>query len=114
MGIFQIEHCAQLLDWALKNVGKEGPLYFDCGIIDHNHFLSQKIYDKLHETGTTDTFQIGKEGDIIEMDDILSTFRAVSNHKLLGKVQECGDRTYFHEGFRVRKDGKTIEMLWGS
>jgi len=51
---------------------------------------------------------------MIEMDDILSTFRAVSNHKLLGKVQECGDRTYFHEGFRVRKDGKTIEMLWGS
>ena len=114
-GTLEIKHYAQLLDWALKNVGKqEGPLFFDCGIIDHNHFLSQKLYDELQETETNDTFQIGEEGKIIELDDILSTFRAVSNHKLLQKVQKCNHRTYDHEGFRVSKDGKTIEMLWGS
>ena len=113
-GTLEIKHYAQLLDWAMKNVGKEGPLWFDCGIIGHNHFISQKLYDKLNETETNDMFQIGKEGEIVELDDILSTFRAVSKHKLLRKVYECGGRTYDHEGFKVSKDGKTIEMVWGS
>mmetsp|Transcript_20255 Transcript_20255/g.31657 ORF Transcript_20255/g.31657 Transcript_20255/m.31657 type:complete len:115 (+) Transcript_20255:102-446(+) len=114
MGIYEIEHYAQFLDWAMKTVGKEGPCYFDCGIIDHNHFISQELYDKLHETGTNDIFQIGKAGQKIELEDILSTFRAVSKHKLLCEVQNCGGRSYYHEGLRVSKDGKTIEMSWGS
>lgn len=114
MGILEIKYYAQLLEWAMKNVGKEGPFYIDCGIIDHNLFISQELYDKLHETGTNDTFQIGKAGQKLELEDILSTFRAVSKHKLLCEVQECGNRSYFHEGFRVSKDGKTIEMRWGS
>lgn len=114
MGILQIKHYAQLLDWAMKNVGKDGPCYIDCGIIDHNPFISQQLYDKLHETETNDTFQIGTVGQKIELEDILSTFLAVSKHKLLCQVQECGGRTYYHEGFRVSRDGKTIEMRWGS
>ncbi len=114
MGIHEIENYAQLLEWAMERVGKEGPCYIDCGIIDHSHFISQKLYDKLHETGTNDTFQIGKAGQKLELEDILSTFRAVSKHKLLCRVQESGGRTYEHGGFRVSKDGKTIEMMWNS
>ena len=79
MGVLEVQHYAQLLDWALKNVGKEGPLYFNCGVIRHNHFRSTEIQHRLEETGTTDIFRIGEKGKVIELDDMLATFRAVSN-----------------------------------
>ena len=110
----EIKQSAQLLVWAMKSVGKEGPIWFDCGVIAHNHFINDELYDVLKKSGTSDTFQIGKEGEIIELDDILTTLSEVSEHELLRKVRYDGCRSYFHEGFRVSEDGKTITMIWGS
>ena len=114
MGVLEVEHYADLLDWAMKNVGKEGPLYFDCGVIRHNHFRSVEVDHQLTETGTTDMFRIGQKGKVIELEDILATFSAVSNNELLREVTNSGGRTYDHEGFRVSSDGKTLKMVWGS
>ena len=114
MGVLEVRHYAELLDWAMKNVGKEGPLYFDCGVIRHNHFRSVEVEHQLEDTGTTDMFRIGQKGKVIELEDILTTFRAVSNNELLREVMYCGGRTYDHEGFRVSSDGKTLKMVWGS
>lgn len=112
--VCEVETYAQLLDWAVKSIGKEGPLYFDCGVIYHNHFTNDEIQNDLEETGLTDVFPIGKKGEAVTMNDILDTFRIAANNDLLGKVRCCGDRSYDHEGFRVSQDGKTIIMQWGS
>ena len=110
----EIKQSAQLLVWAMENVGKEGPIWFDCGVIAHNDFINDELYDVLKKSGTSDTFQIGKEGEIIELDDILCTLRAVSKHKVIKEWRYDWNRSYYHEGYKVSKDGKTIKMIWGS
>ena len=105
--VCEIQDSAKLLEWAMKSAGKEGPLWFDCGVLAHS-WCDDPYY------GTSDTFQIGKEGEIIELDDILSTLRAVGNNKVLDEVRYDFRRSYYLSGYRVSKDGKTIKMLWSS
>ena len=107
MVVSEIEHSAKLLEWAMKSAGKEGPLWFDCGVIYHNGIISKEF------EGTSDIFQIGKEGEIIELDDILSTLREAANHEVINEWYG-GSRTFYHSGYRVSRDGKTIKMIWSS
>ena len=106
--VHELYHGAQLIEWAMKSVGKEGPLWLDCGVLAHSYC------DEDLEDGTSDTFQIGKKGEIIELDDILCTLRAVSKHKVIKEWRYDWNRSYYHEGYKVSKDGKTIKMIWGS
>ncbi|KAL7539698.1 hypothetical protein ACHAXR_009506 [Thalassiosira sp. AJA248-18] len=112
--VYEVKHLLECLELFQDMVGKEGPCYFDCGVIAHNHFLGKELWDELNEAGVTDKFPIGKKGQAVTMGDILDTLQQVCSNERLDKVQYSGGRSYFHEGYRVSEDGKTVIMIWGS
>jgi len=89
-------------------VGKEGPYYFNCNVVGHGGW-SEKMEDGVDY----DTYQIGEVGEPVTMDQILTTLKAVARNKLLDDAYMCG-RSFFHEGYYVSSDGKTLNMQWGS
>lgn len=85
-------------------IGKEGPFYFDCGIVKHANYGS---------SGEEDIFTIGGKGKLVTMTDIIETLRRVCNDDNLEEWRWC-DRSFFHEGYKLSRDGRTVRMLWGS
>lgn len=109
--VYEVKHLIQSLELFQNMVGKEGPCYFDCGVVAHNFFVD---HQELNDAGVTDIFVIGKKGEAVTMRDILDTLRRVCSDERLSEVQYSGGRSYFHEGYRVSEDGKTVKMVWGS
>ena len=112
-------------------VGKEGPYYFKHGIVtasnkdinlDEMRLAQKSPLDvtpgtpgsvKVNVIGDLLHVPIGRVGEDITMEDIISSFYKVSTHVELEKFRKSG-RSYFHEGFRVSEDGKSLIMKWGS
>ena len=65
-------------------IGKEGPCYFDCGVIAHNIFADRQ---ELNDAGVKDIFPIGKKGEPVTMKDILDTLRIVGKDQRLSEVR---------------------------
>lgn len=96
MGVPEVGHLMEALEFFEGIVGKEGPFFFDCGVVAH-----------------ASTFTIGVNGKLVTMSDIMETLRRVRDNETLEKYRFSG-RGFFHEGFRLSKDGRTVRMLWGS
>ncbi|EJK47432.1 hypothetical protein THAOC_33848 [Thalassiosira oceanica] len=89
-------------------IGKPGPYFFDCQVIAHNHFCGNA------GQGASDVFQIGEAGRDVEPEDIFAALRAAAQDEVLTDVRSNYGRSYYHEGFRLSSDGKTVRMIWGS
>ncbi|KAL7537261.1 hypothetical protein ACHAWF_005707 [Thalassiosira exigua] len=111
---YEARHLAQALCASKAMIGKEGPCYFDCGVIAHNCFLPYEMEETLDRAGVTDRFVIGKKSHPVTMEDIIDALDAASKNELLHKVQFDYGRSYYHEGYCMSKDGKTLRMKWGS
>lgn len=112
-------------------LGKEGPCYLEHGIVAASNkdasFDAKRLSlgSPVVIPGTVGSVNvdvtggdllripIGENGKKVTMDDVVAAFDKVSTHKELVKFRKSG-RSYFHEGFKVSQDGKTITMLWGS
>lgn len=125
-----IEYSIDLLTWVKKAVGKKGPCYFEHGIVTHSNgdcnldklrvTMASRVVDpgtvgsvKVKAVGELMKVQIGKNGKKVKMSDIIAVFNEVSKNTELDKFRHSG-RSYFHEGFRVSGNGKTLSMMWGS
>ena len=64
-------------------------------------------------SGEMSIMPIGQQGRKVTLDDIIDTFRKVSTHERLEKFRHSG-RSWFLEGFKVIKGGKTLSVTWGS
>ena len=97
MGASEIKRLVKVLEFFEGMVGKEGPFFFDCGVARTKQ----------------DVFTIGEKGKLVTMSDIMETLRRVRDDKTLGECYWCG-RSYYHEGYSLSTDGRTIVMGWGS
>lgn len=61
-----------------------------------------------------DKYEIVGAGVPLTMDAVVTTLKAVASNKLLYEARHFSDRSFYHEGYRVSKDGRTLSMLWGS
>ena len=107
----EVDHLLQALEFFHSIVGKEGPFYFDCQIIAHNYGIP---LTKLGMPGAHDRFRIGQKGEAVTMEDVLISIRRLCKDKRLDKIRWDYGRSYYHEGYRVSEDGKTLRMAWGS
>lgn len=123
-----IKYCIELLYCVNFMVGKNGPYYFEHGIVDasnkdvaldelriaENSAIIEPGtigYSRVNVTGELLRVRIGESGRRIGMDDIISAFRYVSTHEEIEKFRKNG-RAYIHEGFKGR--GESCVMVWGS
>lgn len=104
MGVDEVYFLVKALKLFEGMVGKEGPFFFDCQVVLHAWGDSP---------GEKDVFTIGEKGKLVTMTDIIETLDRVSNDETLGEWRYCG-RSYFHEGYHLSKDGRTVTMCWGS
>lgn len=125
-----IEYTIDLLSAARGMVGKKGHCYFEHGIVtSHNRDVK---FDKKREamgsipviveapfdgevtvTGDLLRIPIGRAGKKVTMEHVISAFHEVSMHAQLVKFRKSG-RAYYHEGFVVLRNGRTMLMTWGS
>jgi hypothetical protein len=103
MGVPEVGSLVKALEFFGGMVGKEGPFFFDCGVVAH----------AWGDRPEQDVFTIGEKGHLVTMSDIIETLRRVRDNQTLEEWYDCG-RSYYHEGFRLSKDGRTVRMLWGS
>ena len=122
-----IRYSIELLFGVKKMLGKKGPCYFEHGIVTNSN--RDATLDGQREapivvpgtigsvqanaTGELKRVQIVKDGDRVTMNDIVAAFYFVSTHGELEKFRKSG-RGYFHEGFNVSGNKKTLSMRWGS
>lgn len=102
MTLLEVGHLIEALQLFEGMVGKEGPCYFDCGVVNHC-FASDEA----------DIFPIGRKGKLVTMSDIMETLRQVRDDETISEWYYSG-RSFFHEGYRLSGDGKTVTMIWGS
>ena len=108
MGVLELRDLLKALEYFTGMVGKPGPCFFDCQVIAHNHFCPRNA-----SQGASDVFQIGEAGRDVELNDIFAALRAAAQDEVLEEVR-YGSRSYFHEGYHLSSDGKTVYMRWGS
>ena len=126
-----VEYGIELLKAAKNMRGKEGPCYFEHGIVAHSNteasldfiraFMGDSNIDlstvnsnKVDVKGELLKMPIGEKGKKVTLEDIASAFYKVSTHPELEKFRHSG-RSYFLEGFLLRGNGKkTLTMIWGS
>ena len=109
MGVLELRDLLKALEYFTGMVGKPGPCFFDCQVIAHNHFCPRNA-----SQGASDVFQIGEAGRDVELNDIFAALRAAAQDEVLYDVWSNYGRSYYHEGYRLSSDGKTVYMIWGS
>lgn len=104
--VCEVSYLAEALKFFSGVVGKEGPYYFNCNVLYHVGYHRE-------EERVDDTYQIGEAGNPVTMDQIITALKAIANNELLDEARWCG-RRFYHEGYYVSEDGKTLNMQWGS
>jgi hypothetical protein len=96
-----------LLKFANEIVGKEGPIYLNTGIIEHNFANPTK----------RDVIKIGEKDKIIDLNDIIQALENIQNNMDFQKAFDSG-RSYFFEGYNknnnVSKKDYDYSFYWGS
>jgi hypothetical protein len=103
MVVLEVRNLVEALEFFEGIVGKEGPFFFDCSVVRHAWGACRE----------QDFFTIGEKGKLVTMSDIMETLRRARDDETLEEYR-WSDRGFFHEGFRLSKDGRTVRMLWGS
>ena len=103
MGVPEVGSLMKALKLFEGMIGKEGPFFFDCGVIRH----------AWGDSPERDVFTIGVNGKLVTMADIIETLRRVSNNDEVEEWYNCG-RSYYHGGYQMSRDGRTVKMIWGS
>ena len=103
MGVPEVGHLVEALELFEGIVGKEGPFFFDCWVVKHASGASPE----------QDVSTIGEKGKLVTMSDIMEVLRRVRDNETLEEEYFSG-RSFYHEGFRLSRDGRTVRMLWGS
>mmetsp|Transcript_11952 Transcript_11952/g.28047 ORF Transcript_11952/g.28047 Transcript_11952/m.28047 type:complete len:104 (+) Transcript_11952:69-380(+) len=102
--VYEVQYLLTALEHFQGMIGKPGPCFFDCQVVAHGGYPEQRA---------SDIFQIGEAGRDVEPKDVSAALRAASREKVLEDTYHAG-RSYFHEGYRLSSDGKTVYMIWGS
>ena len=102
MGVPELRYLLKALEYLQGMIGKPGPCFFDCQICGAGSIQE-----------ASDIFQIGEAGRDVELNDIFAALRAAAQDEVLEEVR-YGGRSYFHEGYHLSSDGKTVYMRWGS
>jgi len=103
--VYEVQYLLTALEHFQGMIGKPGPCFFDCQVVAHGGYPEQRA---------SDIFQIGEAGRDVEPEDIFAALRAAAQDEVLTDVRSNYGRSYYHEGFRLSSDGKTVRMIWGS
>ena len=98
MGVSEIECLVKVLEFFEGMVGKEGPFFFDCNVV---------------RLASGDVFTIGEKGKLVTMSDIIETLRRARDDKTVAECHWSGG-SFYHEGYSLSRDGRTVKMIWGS
>lgn len=112
---FDINNLFKVLELAKEIIGKTGPVILDTRIIRHNSNSRMR-----HDINIDDIIEIGKEGKIIDLDDIMVAFKFIKTNSVF-LINFKSDRSYIFEGFEkiynlFDKNDKLISyyIQWGS
>lgn len=111
------DQAISFLELAQAVVGKEGPVALDTGILKHNSKYDDnpRYGDNTYRNrqNSKDIITIGKDGEIINHQDLIDAITEICDKKIYQKQFESG-RSYYFEGISSTKNDTHFMFLWGS